>query len=107
MFDHIHVGEVKVAADYRSASVEVYSTNPVLSDQLEDLRSKQAAELARHAAIAKGLPATVGCGGFVNTPHGVTVDGALAGFAEQNGQRLPFNHPKNEVHHYCATILIR
>jgi len=107
MSDHIRVGEVKLGADLRSATVEVYSMNPVLADQLEDLRSKQAAELARHAAIRAGLPATVGCGGFAVLPHGVTVDGEIAGTVERDGSLLPFDHPKNTVHHYRATIKIR
>ena len=107
MSDHVHVGEVRLASDRRSATVEVFSTNPILADQREDLNSKKAADLACQAAIQAGMPPLVGCSGFAVPPHGVTVDNELAGSVQRDGVLLPFNHEKNKVHHYRATLLIR
>lgn len=103
----IQVGEVKVADDRLSATVELIARNELLDNQREDLLSQQASDAARLAAIKAGLPPYVGDGGLIAGPYAVTVDGQLAGTVKLNGETLPLTHPKNRPHHYRAVMSIK
>jgi len=107
MADNLRVGEVKMSPDRTAVYVELIASNSVLADQLEDLYSKQASELARHAALSQGFHERAADAGFAIPPYGLTVDGLPVGEASVNGERLPLTHPKNQLHHYRGVIQIR
>jgi hypothetical protein len=99
--------QVTLGKDGSRAVVTVISEKATFPEQIEELQSASARELALKAAATAGIKGNPGISGWAESPNPRNSKGqALEEIKGEDGKPLPFNHPDMQPAYYQAAFEI-